>query len=838
MHRFICRMLKSLPSRLCWKAVDKTRIAAAVYGGRRIVALPDAHPHEGLDRIEPCRNPRRWKRASTRLANSGTSRPSADQVGRPTWQLDNPKRAAVAWRNVESLESFGSNIRLSSASPANGDLTDGRGASGGSPPKILPEVIQLSRILFLAAAFCGFILAAAPGETAALPLMPMPARLSMGSGSLTIDSRFSIAISGYSDQRLEAAAMRLLARISRQTGVPIPRQIGKGGSPAALVIACKSAGSAPPKLYEDESYQLEIAASGARLSAPTVTGALRGMATFVQLIAPGPDAFTVPAVRIEDKPRFPWRGLMIDSSRHWMPLPVILRNLEAMAAVKLNVLHWHLSDDQGFRVESKIYPKLQQEGSDGLFYTQDQIRRVVAFARDRGIRVVPEFDMPGHSLSWLVGYPELASAPGPYEIGRHWGIFDAVMDPTREETYNFLDSFIGEMAGLFPDEYFHIGGDEVRANQWNQNTAIQAFCKAHNLAGAHDLQAYFNKRIQAIVQKHGKIMIGWDEILHPDLPKDIVVQSWRGQESLAQGARRGYRGLLSFGYYLDHLSPASYHYGIDPLGDGAQELNAEEAARILGGEACMWAELVNAETVDSRIWPRMAAIAERLWSPAELRDVDSMYARLSLVSRGLDWTGVQHRSTYWPMLDRLTGGRSTGQLKVLSDVVEPQGLRGRHPREKTTSTPLNRLVDAARAESESVRALSQAARKIVEEPGNSAAERAWVRQTFLIWRDNDARLQPLLQNNFLLKETAPLSKDLSRAGTIGLQALRYVESKRPAPARWVSQQKQALDRMEKPQAEVTLAAVRPVRILVEAVSRTRASGQSRRRPAPRKAPQK
>lgn len=665
---------------------------------------------------------------------------------------------------------------------------------------------------------------AARAAEPALPLMPMPSNVSVAQGSLAIDSRFAIAISGYIDNRLEAAVTRLLTRVSRQTGMPVQREILKNGGSAALVVECRGAAPENPALYEDESYQLNISPAGARLSAPTVTGALRGMATFVQLIAPGSDSFVVPAVSIADKPRFPWRGLMIDSSRHWMPVSVILRNLEAMAAVKLNVLHWHLSDDQGFRVESKLYPKLQQNGSDGLFYTQDQIRRVVAFARDRGIRVEPEFDIPGHSLSWLVGYPELASAPGPYEIGRHWGIFDGTIDPTREETYNFLDGFIGEMAGLFPDQYFHIGGDEVKDTQWNQNAAIQAFVKEHGLANAHDLQAYFNKRIQAIVQKHGKIMVGWDEILHPDLPTEIVVQSWRGQDSLAQGARRGYRGILSFGYYLDHLRPASYHYGIDPLGGGAQELNAEQAARILGGEACMWAELVNQETVDSRIWPRMAVIAERLWSPVDVKDVDSMYARLTSVSRELEWTGVTHRSTYLPMLERLSGGHMTQSLQVLADAVEPEGLRGRHPREKTSFTPLNRLVDAARAESETVRALSAVAKNVVEERGKASAggssNREMLRRKFAEWRDNDARLRPLLEADFLLKEAVPPSKDLAQAGSIGLVALRYIESGKPAPGRWAGEQKQVLDRIEKPQAEVSLAAVRPVRILVDAVGKS------------------
>ncbi len=303
--------------------------------------------------------------------------------------------------------------------------------------------------------------------------MPLPVKADAGSGSLTIDGGFSISVAECSDARLPRAANRITVRIARQTGIPIG--LGKpAGANVSLRVECASAGSAYPSLGDDESYQLDVSSEGARLKAPTGAGALRGLETFVQSIESGPSGFHVAAVHIEDRPRFPWRGLMLDVSRHWMPIEVVERNLDAMAAVKLNVFHWHLSDDQGFRVESKRFPRLQELGSDGYFYTQDQIREVVAYARDRGIRVVPEFDIPGHTQSWLAAYPELATAPGPYEIGRTWGAFDPVMDPTREEVYQFLDAFLGEMAALFPDAYFHIGGDEVNPKQWNQSASIQA----------------------------------------------------------------------------------------------------------------------------------------------------------------------------------------------------------------------------------------------------------------------------------------------------------------------------------------------------------------------------
>jgi len=661
--------------------------------------------------------------------------------------------------------------------------------------------------------------AAQTTRAAAPALMPLPVKVETASGKLAIDGSFSVAATGYSDPRLEVALNRFAARVSRQTGIPMLASRPPDASRVTLRVECAGVrgalgarpGAEDPSLGEDESYQLDVAPDGARLKAATVAGALHGLETFAQLVVPGAEGFQVAAIHIQDRPRFPWRGLMLDVSRHWMPVEVVERNLDAMAAVKLNVFHWHLSDDQGFRAESRRFPRLQQLGSDGDFYTQADIHRVVAYARDRGIRVVPEFDMPGHTNSWLVGYPELASAPGPYSIGRTWGVYDGAMDPTREETYEFLDAFLAEMTQLFPDPYFHIGGDEVNGKQWGQSAAIQAFAKEHKLEGTRDLQVYFNQRIQKLLQKYGKIMVGWDEVLHPDLPADTVVQSWRGQASLAEAASKGYRGILSAGYYLDHLSPAGYHYGIDPLADAAQKLTPEQASLILGGEACMWAEFASAETVDSRIWPRAAAIAERLWSPREVTDADSMYARMEAVSRELEWTGVRHRATYGPMLDRLAAGRPAEPLRILADACEAQGLGTRSRAMKYTSlTPLNRLVDAARPESESVRALEQAASKL---------DFAQLREQFARWAGNDARFEALAVDNELLGEIKPLSQDLSALGSVGLRILTYLESHRPAPKYWLSKQEHELARMIKPRNEVVLAAVRPVKLLLDELAR-------------------
>ena len=446
-------------------------------------------------------------------------------------------------------------------------------------------------------------------------LMPLPATVEFRGAPLLITREFSVAVrhpGGEPEARVQRATARMVARLARQTGIPIEGATTRDVSRADLVVEYLRGVPSVQGVIEDESYTLAVGGGRAHLQAPTPYGVLRGLETFLQLVevrpgrrdasgelAPEPDDFVVPGVLVRDAPRFPWRGLLIDPGRHHLPVEVIKRNLDAMAAVKLNVLHWHLSEDQGFRIESKVFPRLHELGSDGRYYTQDEVRGIIEYARDRGIRVMPEFDMPGHTASWFVGYPELASVPGPYEIIEAWGIQDPVMDPTREGTYEFLDAFISEMAALFPDAYFHIGGDEVNGNHWDASPTIRQFIRDNDLVDNQGLQAYFNRRVLQILQKNGKRMVGWDEIFHSDLPRDAVVQSWRGQESLAGGARQGYQGILSNGYYIDLMYPAAQHYVVDPLGEAAADLTAEERARILGGEACMWGEYVVGETIDS-----------------------------------------------------------------------------------------------------------------------------------------------------------------------------------------------------------------------------------------------
>jgi hexosaminidase len=265
-----------------------------------------------------------------------------------------------------------------------------------------------------------------------LNIMPLPAAYKMGEGQLPVDHHFFVSLTGYKEPRLDQAVQRFLNTLSRQTGTSYPSPCI--GTCLGLGVITEHAGKPVQELGEDESYTLEITASAAILKAPTPLGVIHGLQTFLHLVRATPTGYTVPAVSIQDKPRFPWRGLMVDVGRHFIPLDSLRRTIDGMEAVQLNVFHWHLSDNQGFRVESKKFPKLQDEGSDGNFYTQSEIRDFIAYARDRGIRVIPEFDVPGHCTAMFVGYPELASGPGPYQIERQWGVMDPAIDITQENS--------------------------------------------------------------------------------------------------------------------------------------------------------------------------------------------------------------------------------------------------------------------------------------------------------------------------------------------------------------------------------------------------------------------
>lgn len=662
-----------------------------------------------------------------------------------------------------------------------------------------PATIILLVLLILTSAFT------VQAQENKINLMPVPSEIKIGKGHFLLDSTFAACVTGTADPRIHNAASRFLRRLANRTGLfiqqdfVIPREKNKH---SVLFIQVER----PGRLIvgEDESYTLKIEDDEIIVSAVTDLGAMHGLETLLQLLKGNSEGYFFPEVEIKDAPRFPWRGLMIDVSRHFFPLDLIRRNLDAMAAVKMNVFHWHLSDDQGIRVESKVYPKLHELGSDGIYYTQEEIRALVKYAADRGIRVIPEFDVPGHSSAFLTAYPEFASAPGPYKIERRWGIFDPTFDPTIEKTYEFFDRFFGEMTSLFPDEYFHIGGDENNGRQWDNNKNIQKFMKDNNIKDNHELQAYFNKRLVDILNKYNKKMVGWDEILNPDMPKNILIQSWRGIKSLAESARHGYQGILSNGYYIDLVQPASFHYLNDPIPDSLN-LSAEEKKFILGGEATSWAELVTLETVESRIWPRTAVIAERLWSPAYVRDVDDMYKRLERMSFLLEEHGLLHQKNYEMMLRRLTDNHDIKALKTIADILEPVKIYNRHFQGKVhvQHSPYTRTVDAARPESMTAREFNLLVDKYIQTKDAPVLD--ILRGMLIKWESNHAELVKLMEVSPIIKELEPHSLNLVKLSRTALDALDLMTSNRLPSNEWLEQSKLAIENAKKPHGQTEFA---------------------------------
>ncbi len=641
-------------------------------------------------------------------------------------------------------------------------------------------------------------------------LMPTPRQVEAVDGAYRLDPGFTVGFEGPESERLQRYATRFLRRLDKRTGLFFSQgHLGPEDAikeDTALRIVINRVGKV--RLNEDESYALSIGEGSVLLEAETDIGALRGLETLLQLLDADADGYFFPGATIADHPRFPWRGLMIDSCRHFMPLDMIKRNLDGMAAVKLNVLHWHLSEDQGFRVECKTWPRLHEMGSDGDYYTHEQRKEIIAYANDRGIRVMPEFDMPGHATSWLVGYPELGSAPGPYEIERDFGIFKPTMDPTRNSTYEFLDKFYQEMCALFPDEYMHIGGDENTGEHWDANPDIQAFMRKNDIPDNHALQSYFNQRLLEILTRYGKKMIGWDEILQPDMPKNIVIHSWRGRESMVSAAKQGYRSILSNGYYIDLMQPASFHYLNDPLPEDIG-LTEEEKARVLGGEATMWAELVSPETVDSRIWPRTAAIAERLWSSGSVRDVDDMYDRMNRINRLLEEHGLTHIKNRDMLMRNLAGGYDYRALEVLANVVEPLERYQRNADAKYDQfSPLTMLPDIALADAPDVRPFEQAVDLYLKSDDGMA--RRMVTILMRIWSGNHDAFLDLARRSPALQEALLLSASLQEVSNLGLMALDG-ELNPEETARYA----EILNAARQPVARVELKVVDAIERLVE-----------------------
>ncbi len=678
-----------------------------------------------------------------------------------------------------------------------------------------------------------------------LALMPLPSSITQGEGALVVTpagggaSTFTYSYGEVHDARLEAAVRRAVVQLGRTCGGEVLRSAIDNPAPASasLLVNVAAPGEPVQAMDEDESYQLSVTAQGAKLTAATDLGAMHGLATILQLATMERGACVLPAVTIRDAPRFAWRGYMLDVSRHFEPVAAVERTLDGMAAAKLNVFHWHLSDDQGFRAESKKFPKLTEVASEGQYYSQDQLREVVAYARARGIRVVPEFDMPGHGSSWIMAYAELNPQAHLTRLPVVYGMPTAVLDPTRKSTYKFINTLVDEMGRIFPDEYFHIGGDEVNGQAWLADPQIAAFMKTKGYTTAAQLQAYFNQQLEGILKKHNKKMIGWDEILDPALPKTILIQSWRGEASLSEGARQGYQGILSAPYYLDGQKSAAQMYLADPI-PADTSLTAEQQKLILGGEVCMWAEQLNAETMDSRVWPRTMAVAERFWSPQSDRDVPDMYRRLRVNSLKLEDAGLRHISGPETVRRNLLMERDPEALDVLASVLEPVDFHERSQLQHTNGwTALDRLVDAvvpdppsrqlmagevdAIAGDVTVPAPSDAKLELdlsgdVPQGAVPSAEVAYrrLRRRFLSWQAAETRLLIDVQSTPRLSDAATRVEQLGELAGVGLSSLAYLESHTAPPAGWQAQQMSILDAAAQPSALVRFTVLHSMRKLV------------------------
>jgi hexosaminidase len=688
-----------------------------------------------------------------------------------------------------------------------------------------------------------------------IALMPMPASIHRDNGDFVVTppsgtSSLTLRYTASHDDRLEAAAMRMVRQLDRTCGGQVRESVlsGTPSDAGSLNIDVAGPGEKIQGLDEDESYGLTVTPTSVKLTAATDVGAIHGMQTLLQLASFEGGACVLPAVTIQDSPRFRWRGLMIDSSRHFEPVSVIERTLDGMAVAKLNVFHWHLSDDQGWRAQSLKYPKLTEVASDGQFYTQDQMREVVAYARARGIRVVPEFDVPGHSSAAILAYPDLGSEAPLTALPIVYGTPAGELDPTNDKVYKFVDAIVGEMGSIFPDQYFHIGGDEVQGKHWMENPKIRAFMAKKGFTTPAQLQAYFNQRVLKILDKHHKTMIGWDEILQPDLPKTIVIQSWRGSASLAKGAGMGFQGILSAPYYLDGQKTSGQMFLADPI-PADTTLTPDQQKLILGGETCMWAEQIAPETIDSRIWPRTLAIAERFWSPQSDRDVPFMYQRLRKVSLELENVGLTHISGPEKLRRNLAGRLDPRALDLLASVTEPVNFGQRYHGQKTNGyTSLDRLVDAVVPDPPSRQLIAGDVDAVtpkmkVQVPDTSAQPKSDdpdihnnagtvpqgfppprgeaiknLRERFVAWQRVAPKLLELSRETPRLNDTAPLALDLGELGSVGMEALAYIDARTQAPDEWTQHANAVLADAQKGAALVHFTFLPSLKKLVSAAS--------------------
>ena len=435
---------------------------------------------------------------------------------------------------------------------------------------------------------------------------------------------------------------------------PSASRAGRGGKRIELTL--------DPAIQGEEAYVLEVAADGIRLSASHHSGLFWAVQTLRQLIRREGGLVSIPAMRIEDAPRFAYRGHMLDVGRHFMPVEFIKKQIDLLSYYKINTFRWHLTEDQGWRIEIKKYPKLTEVGAwriepdgsrHGGFYTQDQVREVVEYARLRNIMVIPEIEMPGHATAALAAYPHLSCRDEPVTVPNSWGVFADVFCVGKPGTFEFITDVLDEVIALFPAPFVHIGGDEVPKDRWRESAASQRLMREQGLKDEHELQSWFIRRVQAYLAGKGKTMIGWDEILEGGMDKDAIVEVWRGAEQGAKALANGNRIIVAGPFYLDSPGDAltlEKVYRTEVL-DPAYRAHR---AQVLGAEAPLWAEYVTTMNAEAMLYPRLPAFAEAAWTAAPPpRDYAGFRQRLQSHYRQLENWNV----AYGPEDKRLVGYR-------------------------------------------------------------------------------------------------------------------------------------------------------------------------------------
>ena len=517
-------------------------------------------------------------------------------------------------------------------------------------------------------------------------IIPLPAQLIEHQGGLRLGDLSSIRLSDPEDRRLRALGEYAKAMVSAEIGFDLPvGWASVGGAPAGS-ITLRLGGDTGTAA---EHYRLTVTWDAVTITSPTYAGLFYGLQSLRQLLHANPaDAnseWWIPAVDIEDQPRFAYRGMHLDVGRHFFPVEFIKRYIDLMAMYKLNTFHWHLTEDQGWRIEILKYPRLTEVGScrdetileknfdpyvgDGIrycgFYTQDEVREIVTYAASRYITVIPEIELPGHSVAALAAYPEFACTEGPFEVSTVWGVKPDIYCP-KEETFAFLEDVLTEVMDLFPGTYIHIGGDEAPKARWEESEIAQEVIRREGLADEHELQSYFIRRIEQFLLSHGRRLIGWDEILEGGLAPEATVMSWRGMDGGIEAAKQGHDVIMTptshayFDYYqgdaeFEPLAIGGYTdlrkvYSFEPV---PSELTEREALHVLGAQGNVWTEYMKTtDYVEYMVFPRMLALSEVVWSPTGHRDWDSFVQRLRSHFRRLDALDVNYRIPHVLGLDR------------------------------------------------------------------------------------------------------------------------------------------------------------------------------------------